>query len=166
MRHVTEQFIGNAGHRSWVKSRRRVLRPSHPGSLVAPSICTAAGPTYMHPRALPCRSVWFVTQPYAGQMAGRTAADGASALGTAQQSVYIIALHRRFEENDLPLLTKLRETMPDDTRIAFYRAHTLWAMHRFQDAYAAYDVRLNMANVSRSNPVRWRPGCVLVPHLA
>ena len=26
MRHVTEQFIGDAGHRSWVKSRRRVLR--------------------------------------------------------------------------------------------------------------------------------------------
>jgi hypothetical protein len=63
-------------------------------------------------------------------------------------------LRRRFEENDLPLLTKLRETMPNDTRIAFYRAHTLWAMHRFEEAYAAYDVRLKMANVSRSNPVR------------
>ena len=60
---------------------------------------------------------------------------------------------RRFEENDLPLLTRLRETMPNDTRIAFYRAHTLWAMHRFQEAYAAYDVRLHMPNVSRSNPV-------------
>ena len=47
--------------------------------------------------------------------------------------------------------------MPNDTRIAFYRAHTLWAMHRFQDAYSAYDVRLNMANVSRSNPVNIWP---------
>ena len=75
-------------------------------------------------------------------------------------------LHRRFEENDLPLLTRLRATMPNDTRIAFYRAHTLWAMHRFQDAYAAYDVRLNMTNVSRSNPVRFRLGSESIPHLA
>ncbi len=56
--------------------------------------------------------------------------------------------------------------MPNDTRIAFYRAHTLWAMHRFQDAYAAYDVRLGMANVSRSNPVSCRPGSESVSHLA
>ena len=73
------------------------------------------------------------------------------------QRVAMTAIHyrrRRFEENDLPLLTKLRKTMPNDTRIAFYRAHTLWAMHRFEEAYAAYDERLKMANVSRSNPVR------------
>ena len=62
--------------------------------------------------------------------------------------------------------------MPNDTRIAFYRAHTLWAMHRFEDAYAAYDIRLNMANVSRSNPVSQHPMCssestmwkLLLPH--
>ncbi len=36
MRHVTEQFIGNAGHRSWVKSRRRVLRLFHLAFLFIP----------------------------------------------------------------------------------------------------------------------------------
>lgn len=60
---------------------------------------------------------------------------------------------RRFEEFDLPLLTRLREEMPADTRVAFYLAQTLLALSRWEDAIAAFDVRLTMAPDSRSNPV-------------
>ena len=43
--------------------------------------------------------------------------------------------------------------MPADTRVAFYLAQTLLALSRWEDAIAAFDVRLTMAPDSRSNPV-------------
>ena len=167
MRHVTEQFIGNAGHRSWIKSRRRVLRYCIWPFSSSRFTCIAAGPTRMH-----CHVVMLALQHC--HTAHRW--EGAYIQRLMMQTDWgppisphdTIHLHRRFEENDLPLLTRLRETMPNDTRIAFYRAHTLWAMHRFQDAYAAYEARLHMANVSRSNPVSRRPAlrryCTLHDH--
>ena len=68
--------------------------------------------------------------------------------------IYCAVPNRRFEENDLPLLNRLRVEMPNDTRIAFYRAQTLWALQRWEEAIKAYDVRLSMANFSNQNPVR------------